>query len=631
MVADKGFYGVDYRSQFGLHRTAASGASADDGSAMWDCYVGPLPFIMALSEQRPYVRKSVAARRERLDQAREPGENSLDNGMWLRSQTSWHLGAGQAYAEPLEESPDIARFRFADSAGVDPWTPGQLSLLPVTTQRDTGVRRCVGVPGVGLIASTAAAGVRKFPASGASTQISTKTVSTIVASDSRWYGLSTSGLEYGDLSGATGAGAVAAAGATALHWGKDRLWLGVGAVLYEITTVAPSSLPTATHTFRAGSIADIDSGAGGTYVLVNGQLTSVFVISAKDDGTLNAPREVLTLPRGETGVFLYGYLGRYLVIGTNKGVRVADCSQAADLPVGPIIVSGACYDAVGDGEFIWVSGTVQPDPAVATYRPGLVRLSLANVVSAVAAYGDSAAARYAYATDVWAETTGSTWSVSVYEGILFLVAGADSASSTLWQRGTTPVDRGWVQTGQISFSTSERKAWTSITLEAGEVGYLSVEATTGGPTWNPVTQTEVATPYNGDLALDSQHHPASGWLAHRVHLVWSSGSGPVLYSVGLRALPAPTRRARRYQIPLECFDWQLDRYGNRVGYRGFAFDRVADLEALETSGELVQITDRRSGEVVRAQIEDVQFDATTAPSRVADNYGGTVMLTLLVV
>ena len=187
----KGYYGVDYRSKIGLHRTS----SVTDGpyaaaptDPLWDIYIGPLPFLIANNDERPYLRESVPARRERTDQAREPGENSLDSNIWLRSQTSWHLGAGQQYAEPLEEDPEIARFRFYQSGGVDPWTPGSLTLLPEVAQRDTGARQCIGVPaGCGRVHGYCRGAA--IPTSGASTQLSTKTVTKLTASGTDWYGI----------------------------------------------------------------------------------------------------------------------------------------------------------------------------------------------------------------------------------------------------------------------------------------------------------------------------------------------------------------------------------------------------------------------------------------------------------
>ena len=91
--------------------------------------------------------------------------------------------------------------------------------------------------------------------------------------------------------------------------------------------------------------------------LVN-DVTSIYVSTVKDDGTLNPPREVAKLPHGETGNFLYSYLDRYLVIGTSAGVRVADCWHCHRLPIGPVIVElmVAVWMPLADGDYIWFTG-----------------------------------------------------------------------------------------------------------------------------------------------------------------------------------------------------------------------------------------------------------------------------------
>lgn len=635
----KGAYGVNYRTNIGLLRTTLSTDGSyrlGESDPSWDIFVGPLPFLLANNDDKPYLRETTQTRRDRFDQSREPGENSLDSSIWLRSQTSWHLGAGQEYSEPLEEDSDVARFRFYQSGGVDPWVPGILTLLPETAQRDTGARQCLGIPGVGVLVSTNASGVRKYPTSGASTQLSTKTVTKIAANSTRWFGISSTGVEYGDLSGATGEGAAAKAGLTAIHWGRDRLWVGEGSNFYEMTGGSVPAFPgSATHAFKNGTIVDIDSGAGGVYIMLNAGLTYIYVVTVKDDGTLNPPREVASLPRGETGNFLYGYLGRYLVIGTNKGVRVADAGTPTELPVGPLVVemTDGALDATGSGNFIWVTaGTEGVKPTYdATGSPGLYRLDLSRQVSSVSAYGDTAAARYAYATDMYASTSGKAYSVTTFADQVFFVAGGSSTDSPLWQQQATPVDQGWIKTGQISFSTAERKTWLSMGMEISGAGYFQILGSTGNDFY-AVNQTEVAVPFIGDLNIDSMSHPTSGWFSHVVRLIGNGtvAGSPTLKSMSLRATPAP-KRTRYIQLPLLCLDNQIDRNNVPVGYKGFAYDRLKDLESLEETGSLIVVIDQRTGESVRCQIDKVNFSGNTPPNRQYDNFGGIITLTLLTV
>lgn len=626
----KGAYGVNYRTQIGLHMLGPSRDSLlAAGDPAWDVFVGPLPFLVAPDESRPYVRESAPYRRDRFDSARDPGENSLDSGLWIRSQTSWHLGAGQRYAEPLETDPDVARFRFHESGGVDPWTPGRISLLPDVENLWTGgtVATCLGIDSDTVIAAGAAS-LRKVNSDGSYIELAALALNRITVSKDYWYGVRTNRLEWGLLAGG-GQSGLALTGAGALNVALDRLWVGAGGDLYEVPITGTPALGQPYHSFSDGNIVDIDSGAGGVYVMVQGATSRIYVVTAQDDGTLLPPREVATLPRGEDGRLLYGYLGSYLAVSTTRGIRIADCSTQGSLPIGPLVIEqeGGAYDAVGLANFLYVTaGTegIQPDPESGDTVPGLYRIDL----SAPLRSGDGVATLYAYATDLAAPTTGVCTAVTAAgTGVWFTAGGV------LWrQDDTTRVTKGWVSSGEVSYSTAERKAWSSMTLEVTGAGSVVVDASQAGGNFDAVTQTAVAVPVTTEVDVDTRVHVASGWLEHRVTL---NGDGtpdgsPMLQSVGLRAMPSP-RRTRYIRLPLLCLDHQADRHNSPVGYDGFAWDRIADLEAMEVRGELITLTDLRTGETVRTQIEQVQFNGYHAPSKIDSNAGGIINLTLLVV
>ena len=633
----KGWYGVDYRSKIGLHRAATGPldgtVSPDD--PVWDFYVGPLPFLTAINDDRPYLRETVPVRKDRLDNARDPGDQSLDSNVWMRSWTSWHLGGGQRAAEPLETSPDIARFRFDRSFNVSPWEAGELSLLRGVDERVSSAYRCIGVDGVGLVVSTPS-GVRVL-GDGVDRQVSSSVVRQIMGSAVNWAGIDASGdVLYGDYATSTDPGAVIpgiADPATALNFAKDRLWVGAGRVLYEV--VSPSTDAVEVHTFNAQStIVDIDSGSGGLYVLVNDGQSRIYVVSVQDDGSLNVPREVAVLPRGESGNFLYGYLGRYLVIGTSEGVRIADAGTLDTLPMGPVIIPmvGGCVDATANGRFLWVTAglegvdtTVDGDVQV----PGLYRMDLSRVTSDSL---DPTAARYAYATDLTAPSGQRTVSVSHAGGRVWFITGSLSGAGVLWSESDDPVDSGWFTTGLVEYATAELKAWLSTKVSVRGDGWVALQGNTGAG-WIPITSSLVATPFSGDTQIDTSLHPASPLMDIEVLLVRnvSSSVSPVLESLGLRASPAPARRNRYIRIPLLCLDNDVDRNNSRVGYAGFGYDRMSDLEKLEETGSTVTVRDVRTGESVRCQIDKVQFEGSAPPSRARSNSGGILTVTLMTV
>lgn len=636
----KGYLGVNYRTNLSLHRSVGSPLTQMDVDApRWDAFIGPLPFMLANRDDRPYVRESTSAKRDRFDQARDPGENSLDSSIWLRSFTSWHLGAGQAQAEPLEQAPEIARFRFDKSAGVDVWTAGQISLLRAPVARRTGgVRRCLGVPGKGVVTSTNS-GMRLITES---TDVSLSATPgrdaagrSLAVTTQRWASITDAGLvHYGLLAGGGEGnlgGGTPLSGATALVTAKERLWVGAGRDLWEITDVT-AALPTAGtyggafHRFPDGVIVDIDSGAGGIYIMVVGAVTSIHVLTAAEDGTLNPPREVATLPRGEKGQVLYGYLSRYLVVGTSKGVRIADCSVDTSLPMGPLTLTmtgQGCVDAVADGNFLY---TTTGDEGIDTLgdgsamRPGLYRIDLSRITMPGQQYGDTAASRYAWATDMASPVAGVTTSVTEYNGNVWFAAGGN-----LYMRGTTPVAMGWLDTGDVNFSTSEQKGWASVRADAVGAGTMTIFADSGSG-FLPVVQSVLTTPFHDDLRIDSINHPPTWALALRVVLIGE----PILESLLLRAVPAP-HRTRYIRMPLLAFDHEADRNQAPVGYDGFAYDRVKDLEALEHTGALVNVWDVRTDEVLSCQIERITFEGLTPPDRANQNWGGVVTVTLLVV
>lgn len=102
-------------------------------------------------EPSGFRRETVQVLRQQADQSTEPGEASLNpQGLWRRSQESWHHGAGQDFLDgKSEQAADPHRFR--SSKGIDPWTRGQISLLHPTIKSwsttNTNLRLAVSLSG----------------------------------------------------------------------------------------------------------------------------------------------------------------------------------------------------------------------------------------------------------------------------------------------------------------------------------------------------------------------------------------------------------------------------------------------------------------------------------------------------
>ena len=114
-------------------------------SNIYDVAIGGQPFLLATSDKYPYQRQTATYRKQQFDNTKEVGEQSFE-GWWLRSQSSFHNGAGINYLDPYVS--ENVQYRFFDSEGVDVWTPGQATLLKnvSSTHPVTGTIRANGRP-----------------------------------------------------------------------------------------------------------------------------------------------------------------------------------------------------------------------------------------------------------------------------------------------------------------------------------------------------------------------------------------------------------------------------------------------------------------------------------------------------
>ena len=107
----------------------------------YDVAFGGIPFFIAPTDQNPYQRETAPYRKDQFDNSREPGEQSL-TGWWLRSQSSFHGGAGIKFYDP--SAGESIGYRYFDSQGVNPWVKGQVTLLKDTTNAHVTTGAVVG-------------------------------------------------------------------------------------------------------------------------------------------------------------------------------------------------------------------------------------------------------------------------------------------------------------------------------------------------------------------------------------------------------------------------------------------------------------------------------------------------------
>lgn len=626
----------------------------DPTTYKYDVAVAGMPFIYAITDNTPYRRQTAEFRTQRVDQLRDPGEQSLSgSGYWIRSQSSFHLGTDSPYQEPITGSLDEARFRFASSVGINPWTPGQISLLKRTTLQEasTGDSRVFSttISDVEYLImvkynSTESIRVLRITVSdGAETTIvnnSTLTENIIAASMGgndlmlvtptkvfrysfdatspalhQDYTINTANAVHGTIGFAKNRFIFAyhdTAGSTFVYELPRNT--GASINLSTLTAVNGSTTVPLAYTFRAIA----ESGAAIYVGGFSGEQGNVYKITVADDGTLNTMTSVITLPGGETVTGLFGYLGTYVIIGTSRGLRVAISNDTGDLSYGPLVfeTSLGVYKMTGYSKFIYAG----VDSGVGG-NSGIYRVDLSQPLSG---------GGYAYATDVYGDSvTGKV------EGVAITAAGrvafCINGDGLFIEHATELLESGELTTGIIRYETLENKAWKRIKLRTegtlnGDIDIFRV-VDGAAESFRTVEQGNTID-YDYDLSSVFGDVNVEAQFKFRLNRNDTTATtGAVVYGYSVKALPTPTR-ARLIQFPLFCFDSERDRLKNIMGYQGYALGRLQALEQMEAQGETVIIQDfTANGEPIEAVIEQVTFTRTTPPNGNFTGWGGIIQIT----
>jgi hypothetical protein len=648
-----------------LDLTGRSSQYYDPNTYAFDVAIAGLPFLMNVNDATPYRRSTARWKYERIDQAREPGEQTLDSGLWVRSQTSFHLGEGVQYQETLSGNVDQLRFRYYTGTGIDPWTPGRISLLKNTTKlyptATSSAGRVISLPatiaGIDYVlhidcaaAGGAAIRVAKITAGGTATSLilgsalSTEILAAETDGTTLYISTATYMYDY-DLTAAVPSlhqhYQINTANATSvvLQYVKNRIMAGVSyvtgttpvAAVYELpfvnkgTAAAPTNLSAITPIANTTTVpigwiwSDIAEGRGAIYVAgYAGDKSAIFKITPDATGALSAAVSVADIPRGETVRSIFGYLGTFLAIGTSRGVRIAAIADDATIVYGPLIfnTTDPVTSFAARDSFIWAGVKSGISGSSGTYR-----IYLGSLLD------DGS---YPYATDVVAAgTTGSVDSIAFFPTsaqLFFSVNG----SGTWLQHATQLVPEGNLSTAIVNWGTLEKKAWKRVRVETDTLtGNIEVyaDAIEGRTQITTLTDTNA---YNTDFDLSAAYPTTqvNGQLAFVLYRNTTDASkGAVLNGYAIKAIPSPTR-SRLIQLPLMCYDFESDRRNARYGTLGGAKYRISALEAIESAGSTVLVQDFTSGENFDAVIEEIAFSRTTPPAANNENFGGIITITM---
>ena len=696
----------------------------------YDVAIGGLPFFYGINNDRPYERQTAPYKKQQFDNSKEPGEQTLE-GWWIRSQSSFHRGAGITFFDP--SAGEEVDYRFSDSENVNVWNKGQVSLLKNVTQTHniTGTIAANGRPkqqartirygnidavlvwdeydvdkmfqprtgaitnkaltsNVAILTSVAhpftvgmevvvtgvdatfngtyritavttdtfsyaktATNVTSTAATGSATSDVIHFIDYNSGVDEAVYAICDDGTTAYWVTNAVQGGAnklhvykkaltadsttaatlmfsatgIVAANAT-MEFIKERIVLAVNNSVYEFSTTA-TALPTALYTNSSTDYQFTSIAASGPAIYVSGfrshqsSITKFTLTTAGAMPTLTAATTAAEFPVGEIVFRIYYYLG-YMVIGTNKGIRVAQISpDDGSIAYGPIIVplvEQPCFDFAARDRFVWCATGVKGSP-------GVIRIDLSEQISPL---------RFAYANDVfYADVTGHYTTSCAFIGLtdqLFFTSAAGSVGYGYCEDVSTYATTGYLQTGYIRYGTLEPKNFKRVRCRG--------DYSTGGLLISPVgsdgTVYETAI-YNSTIGTPevniinppgSQEYIGMRFTLSRYEDPTDTAStldttGPTFKGYQVRALPA-TPRQHLIQLPLYCYDVETDRYNVQVGYDGRSWERIQALEDLESTGDEVIFQDFTTGEQITVVIDSVGFQRATPPSGGFSGFGGNL-------
>jgi len=734
-VALDGFQHIAERPVDPVGQPANSGATFINTANQYDCAIAGLPFFFGINKDHPYKRETAQYRKQQIDQQKEPGEQTL-TGWWLRSQSSFHYGAGIRYEEPVEG--DYVNYRFNKSAGVDVFNLGRVTLLPDVNleQTVTNAPILVGahdsVNNVDLVLTADGSTLYRTTAAGVTTTLTwggSGTILSITQDGLSYYVVNATGVYKGPLTGATNGtliftnpSQVGTVTSAKIGWVKQRLILGINNYMYEVVQVLTYNItdalltaPTATlktdgtaHNFSVGStvvVSSVGSVYNGTWTVTAvpdatrfsfitaqtsstaestvtgtaalssntnlpiyahpdsnwkwtgicdgpnaiyvsgyvGDSSSVFRLALDTSGQVPLLTRALTaadMPKGEIIYALGSYVGKYLVFGTSRGIRVGiiDTSgylSSGFITYGPLtvvtngydpaqakVLNGApCKSITFNDRFAYCTVTNYIDNGDGTFSSGLVKIDLSREVTP---------SQMAYATHLRVPSTAEAAGVVAIGASNSLAIGVTGVG--LYFQSTTLVSSGYIQTGQIRYFTLEDKHFELIKLRETLPMAGKLKLTYVGPdgSLSDIITVDNSFDFTQDITgLDNFDVNPVESIALKFTLYASSGqavgSEDSFNGYQLKALPA-VRRERIYTMPLLNYDFEGDKFNMTTGYEGRAMERLRALEEVESDGDVIVLQDFTNGETVRGVIDSMMFTRETPPERRFSGFGGIIMV-----
>ncbi len=535
--------------------------------------------------------------RDSVDQSTTPGEAAINpQGLWRRGESSWHLGAGQKYADTA----DAQDYRFFTSQGVDPWTKGQLTLLK-------GVAESLDSANTNL--PMAVTDTRVYVVDGQTLKYSTNPFASSPTWTTATVGLPT-GLTPRDITSdgknvyLTYAGTTSAYGlwkytsadvASNVAYGHEFGYVdfvkgyfivtGFGANGGELFYSPSGNVGGDDYTHPIVGWQWIGSASGPNAIYIAGFIGdrgAIYKLTISTAGVLQTPVVALDLPSGEIPTHLGSYLNGVL-IGTNKGVRYATADNNGDLTVGPFIATGANVNQfTAESNFVWFTWS-----NFAAGSSGLGRMDLSTFVSPNLP---------AFASDLMAPVAGTVTSVVTFNSKrLFSVSGQGVYAET-----TNFVETGYLDTGTYRWGIPDRKFVAKFdTRTAPLYGTVTPYISSDGGAFTAMTA------HTTSLATESvATGPQEKFIEAQFKLELDRGStttAPTVTRWMARAYASPAR-SQVFRVPILMHHSQTVK---GVEYYFDVDDEMARLRDLVTNPRVVNY--QENTETFSVVVEDLEF------------------------
>jgi len=375
-----------------------------------------------------------------------------------------------------------------------------------------------------------------------------------------------------------------------------------------------------------------------------GDSSTVYRLSLDTSGAIPLLTKALTaadMPKGEIIYAMGAYIGKYMVFGTNKGIRVGQIDtsgfvSSGYITYGPLTVVTNGYDpATGTNlagypcksitfndryAYCTVTNYIDTDGTGTTLNSGLVKIDLSKEI---------APNQMAYATHLQVPSTAEATAVCIIGSTNKLAIGVKAVG--VYFQASTLVASGYLQTGQIRYFTLEDKHFELVKLRQTlpMVGRLKLTVVNSDGTTADIITVDNNFDFTQDITgMDTQDVFPKESLALRFTMYSATsqavGTEDSFNGYQLKALPA-VKRQRIITLPLLCYDFEGDRFNMTTGYEGRAAERIQSLEAIESGGDVVTLQDFTNDETIRGVIESITFVRMTPPERRFKGFGGMLI------